>query len=204
MTLDPGEVAAGVIHLGRADPVMRQLIQRSGPFTLKLQRDRFAMLVRSIIWQQISMRAAQSIYARLKDEAGKIKPDILANMSPERFRRAGVSPQKTAYLLDLSRNLLEGAVRLTGLSRKTDAEIIVELVRVKGIGVWTAQMFLIFSLGRLDVFPGDDLGIRMALRNLYGLNELPDKVVSERLAGVWKPYSTVASWYCWRSLEANS
>ena len=103
--------------------------------------------------------------------------------------------------MDLAGRIRSGELQLERLARMTDDEVIQSLIQVKGIGVWTAQMFLIFSLGRLDVFPHDDLGVRVAIRNLYSLQDLPDKETSRRIATPWRPYASVASWYCWRSLE---
>jgi DNA-3-methyladenine glycosylase II len=113
----------------------------------------------------------------------------------------GLSQQKAAYVLDLAERVNSGELQLARLSRLPDDAVIEALTQVKGIGVWTAQIFLIFSLGRLDVLPHDDLGVRMAIRNLYGLDELPTKEVSHKIAARWRPYASVASWYCWRSLE---
>jgi DNA-3-methyladenine glycosylase II len=190
-------------HLRKRDPVMRRLIDAVGPFTLRLDRDRFRMLVRSIISQQISGKAAQSIRRRLEAlvTPEKISPHNLAALSVAELRSAGVSPQKAGYLHDLAAKVDSGAVRLHRVARMSDDEVIAELVQVKGIGVWTAQMCLMFSLGRLDVFPHDDLGIRSALKNLYGLADLPDRQTSIEIAMPWRPYATIASWYCWRSHE---
>ena len=192
-------------HLRSADPVMRQVIDEVGPFTLRPQRDRFKMLVRSIISQQISTGAARSIRMRLEELAA---PDgltavRLARFTPEQLRTAGVSPQKAKYILDLSANVEEGRVNLQQMGRFSDERVIEQLTQVKGIGRWTAQMFLIFALGRLDVFPHDDLGVRSAIRNRYDLDELPDKETSCAIAETWRPYSSVASWYCWRSLDLD-
>lgn len=210
--IEPGSLACSrtirmaVDHLRQADPVLRKLIDRIGPFRLTLKRRRFSLLARAIISQQISTTAADSISKRLRQASGPggLTARRLAGLSVEEFRQAGVSPQKRGYLLDLSRKTLSGQLRLHGLSRLSDEDVVKELVQVKGIGLWTAQMFLIFSLGRLDVFPHDDLGIRAALRNLYGLKELPDKLASQKIAASWRPYASLASWYCWRSLEAKS
>ena len=182
-------------HLRKRDPVMRRLIEAVGPFTLRLDRDRFRMLVRSIISQQISGKAAQSIRKRLEALVApeKISPHNLAALLGCRTaaRRAS-PPQKAGYLHDLAAKVDSGAVRLHRVARMSDEEVIAELVQVKGIGVWTAQMCLMFSLGRLDVFPHDDLGIRSALKNLYGLAVLPDKQTSIEIAQSWRPYATVA------------
>src|SRR5207253_1744364 len=130
----------------------------------------------------------------------RISPESLGRLTPRRLRAIGVSPQKAAYLLDLAERVGSGGLRLHRLARMSDHEVIEALIQVKGIGVWTAQMFLIFSLGRLDVFPHDDLGVRVAIRNLYRLDDLPDKETSHRIAMPWRPYASVASWYCWRAL----
>jgi DNA-3-methyladenine glycosylase II len=121
----------------------------------------------------------------------------------DELRAAGISPQKLNYIRDLCENVLDGRLILNHIGRKSDEGVIEELIQVKGIGRWTVQMFLIFSLGRLDVFPHDDLGIRTNIRNLYGLSDLPDKKISQRIAEPWRPYASVASWYCWRYGDAK-
>jgi DNA-3-methyladenine glycosylase II len=196
-------VNAAIVHLRSRDPVMRALIGRVGPYTLRPQKDRFGMLVRSILSQQISTSAARSIRRRVEALVAPEEPaaENLLRLSTEQFRSAGVSPQKMAYLRDLCAHVLAGSVELTQVGRLDDEAVVEQLVQVKGIGRWTAQMFLMFSLGRLDVFPHDDLGIRTALKNLYRLKDLPDKEASEKIARPWRPYATVACWYCWRSFE---
>ena len=182
---------------------MRDVIRRAGPFTLQLRRDRFSALVYSILGQQISGKAASAIRARLVNrlKPQRISATSLASLSPEELRAVGVSLPKARYLLDLADRVAGGHLRLDRMGRLTDEGVIEALTEVKGIGVWTAQMFLIFSLGRLDVFPHDDLGVRVAIRRLYGLEELPDKETGHKIAAAWRPYASVASWYCWRSLE---
>jgi DNA-3-methyladenine glycosylase II len=197
------EIEQAIRHLRKADPVMRDVIRKAGPFTMQLHRNRFRALVFSILGQQISGKAAASIRARLIEylKPEQISPQSIARLTPEKLRSVGVSPQKAKYLLDLATQVAEGKLRLDRVARMSDENVIDALVQVKGIGVWTAQMFLIFSLGRPDVFPHDDLGVRSAIRNLYGLDELPNKEISHRIATLWRPYASVASWYCWRSLE---
>ena len=194
-------IDAAVKHLRVADPVMRNVIRQVGPFTLKPGGDRFAMLVRSIISQQISTKAARSIRQRLQDLCPdqKLTAENLSRFDPDELRTAGVSPQKARYIGELCVAVVEERLRLRQLGRFSDEAVIEQLIQVKGIGRWTAQMFLIFALGRLDVFPHDDLGIRTAIRNLYGLDDLPDKQASHEIAEPWRPYASVASWYCWRS-----
>jgi DNA-3-methyladenine glycosylase II len=182
---------------------MREVIDAVGPCTLKPRRDRFAMLARSIIAQQISVAAARTINARVVElvSPGRLSADALIAVSPQQLRSAGVSQQKASYLLDLANRVASGEVRLTGLSRRDDETIIADLVKVKGIGRWTAQMFLIFALGRPDVLAEDDLGLRSAIKRIHNLAEMPTKAEFRELAAAWTPYSTVASWYCWRSAD---
>ncbi len=195
--------AAAERHLRRNDPVMRWVIQRVGPCSYPLRRDRFGSLAHSIVYQQISGAAAQTILRRLVAALpdGKLTAAGLASFRPEQYRLAGVSKQKAGYLKSLAERSLEGELRLSQIGRLSDDEIIAELTRVKGIGVWTAQMFLMFSLGRPDVLPWDDLGVRQAIRKLYAFDEMPNRAESERIAAPWRPYASVASWYCWRSLD---
>ncbi|MCA9224863.1 MAG: DNA-3-methyladenine glycosylase 2 family protein [Planctomycetales bacterium] len=196
-------VGQAVEHLRSTDRVMRRLIDEAGPCTLRPQRDRFAMLVNSIISQQISTGAARSIRQRLVEltQPQGVTPAGLLRFSPEQLRTAGVSPQKASYVLDLAEKVHSGEVDLARIGRCADEQVISQLILVKGIGRWTAQMFLIFSLGRLDVLPHDDLGVRTGIRDRYELGDLPDKATCERIAVPWRPYATIASWYCWRSLD---
>jgi len=203
MALTKEKKQAAVRHLRKCDPVMRQLIDSAGPFKLTLQRERFTTLARSIISQQISTAAARTIRGRLEAllEPGGPTPEKLAQLSTEELRSVGVSGQKARYLLDLSEKVITGDVNLRAIGRLTDEAVIDELIQVKGIGRWTAQMFLIFSLGRLDIFPHDDLGVRSAIRKAYELDELPNRQTSHQIAEPWRPYASVASWYLWRSVD---
>jgi len=199
------QIRDAIRHLRRVDPVLRDLIDQAGPFTLKLNRDRFGMLVRSILSQQISTKAARSIRLRLDELLlpDRVGPDAVARVTDQQLRSVGLSGQKVSYLRDLSERMLDGRLRLDQIGRLSDEEAIEHLIQVKGIGRWTAQMFLMFSLGRLDVFPHDDLGVRSSIRDLYDLPELPDKQRSHAIAEPWGPYRTVASWYCWRWLDVK-
>src|SRR6185503_3484494 len=162
-------------HFRRADPAIHSVIKQVGPYTLKPNRDRFGMLVRSIISQQISVSAARAIRARLEALVGPkgLQPAVIARISIDKLRSVGLSPQKASYLHDLAAKVADDVVRLPKIGRLGDEEVIAELTQVKGIGRWTAQMFLIFSLGREDVFPVDDLGVRMAITRLNGFAEIP-------------------------------
>ena len=182
---------------------MKSLIRRVGPFRMKLRRDRFKTLVRSIISQQISTAAARGILGRLNElvAAEGLTPQTILRLDVDALRGVGVSRQKANYLLDLAEKTKNGQVRLNLLGRRGDEEAIEELVQIKGVGRWTAQMLLIFSLGRLDVLPCDDLGIRSAMRSLYDLEQLPSPTACSEVAEPWRPYASVACWYCWRSLD---
>ncbi len=202
--LKPTDIRKARRHLRAADPVMRTVIDTVGPFTLRLERDRFGMLVRSIISQQISTGAARSIRRRLQEIAGAdMTAANLARFTVDELRSVGLSPQKASYIADLARKVNEGMVDLRQIGRLSDERVVEQLTQVRGIGRWTAQMFLIFSLGRLDVFPHDDLGVRRAIRDRYGLDDLPDKQTAVAIAAPWRPYASVASWYCWRALDGN-
>ncbi len=203
MKLKPEHIREARRHLRVADPVMKVMIDAVGPFTLRFERDRFGLLIRSIVSQQISTAAARAIRKRLQEVAG---PDgftaaNLARLTGDQLRSAGLSLQKASYITDLVSKVNDGTVDLRQIGRLSDERVVEKLTQVKGIGRWTAQMFLIFSLGRPDVFPHADLGVRTAIRNRYGLDELPDRETSLRIAEPWRPYASVASWYCWRTLD---
>lgn len=199
-------IAAAVNHVKRVDPVMRDLIDKAGPFALKLDRNRFGMLVRSILSQQISTMAARSIRLKLEGllAPGKISPESIAAVTDDQLRSVGLSGQKVSYVRDLSERCLDQRLHLSTIGRLSDEDAIEHLVQVRGIGRWTAQMFLIFSLGRLNVFPHDDLIVRSSIQELYGLPQLPDKQTSHEIAEVWTPYRSVASWYCWRWIDVKN
>jgi len=190
-------------HLRAADPVMASMINAVGPFTLRFDRDRFGLLVRSIISQQISTSAARSIRKRLEELVGPdgLTAANLARFTTDELRPGGLSSQKASYVADLASKVNDGTVNLRHIGRLSDERVVETLTQVRGIGRWTAQMFLIFSLGRPDVFPHDDLGVRTAIRDRYGLDDLPDKHTSRAIASPWQPYASVASWYCWRTLD---
>jgi DNA-3-methyladenine glycosylase II len=197
------EIERGVRHLRKSDPILREVIRRAGPFGLKLKRDRYQALVYSILAQQISGKAAAAMRKKLEDLAGGsgLTPSRISSLSLEELRGAGLSKQKASYILDLSERVHAGTLALERLARCSDDTVIESLIEVKGIGVWTAHMFLIFSLGRLDVLPHGDYGVRSAIQELYGLKELPNRETCHRIAEPWRPYASIASWYCWRSLE---
>ena len=203
MSFSPEHVSRALRHLRRSDPILKEVIRRVGPFQLESRRGRFQSLVRSILAQQISTAVARSMLRKLEARLApkRLSPENLAELSFEELRSLGLSRQKASYLQDLTSKVLDGSVRLHRVHRLTDEEVISELIQVKGIGRWTVQMFLIFCLGRPDVFAPDDFGLRSAIQRLYGLPELPKRAEAETIAAAWRPHATVASWYLWRSLE---
>jgi DNA-3-methyladenine glycosylase II len=190
-------------HLKKADPVIAEIIQRVGPYVIQYREPSFETLVRSIVYQQLSGRVASVIFGRLHAAAGEevLSPAGIMKMRPEKMRKAGLSGQKTLYIRELAKHTKRGSIVFESLPDAGDAAVIEHLTRVKGIGVWTAQMFLMFALRREDVLPVSDLGIRMGMKKAYGLDALPKPAEMERIATAWKPYSSIACWYLWRSLE---
>ncbi len=190
-------------HLRAADPILAGLIELVGPYALQRDPGHFYALLSSIVSQQISVRAAATIMGRVealfRDGAGVTAQGVLA-LGPDPLRGAGLSGMKTRYVLDLAERVADGQLDLEQLATLDDEAVIAELIQVKGIGRWTAEMFLIFSLGRPDVLPVDDLGFRAALKRHYGLAELPTREESRAIGAAWAPYRTVATWYLWRSL----
>lgn len=200
----PFDHAAAVTHLQHADPVLGQIIARCGPCTLQPRDlEPFVMLCRSIVYQQLSGKAAGTIMRRFLGlyEPDAPTPEVLLQTTAETLRGIGLSRQKIAYLHDLAGTVQAGTLRLAALPTCSDADVIQQLTHVKGIGRWSAEMFLIFALGRLDVFPVDDLGIRKAIQRAYGYKRLPAPVTMHRHARKWVPYRSIATWYLWRSLE---
>jgi DNA-3-methyladenine glycosylase II len=192
-----------IVHLKKADPVLRSIIERVGAYKIEHSEPGFGTLVRSIVNQQLSGRVAAVILGRLIAmlPSGQVTPQAILKLTPARMRKAGLSKQKTAYIRDLARKTLKGQVKFEMLTDLADQEVIEHLTQVKGIGVWTAHMFLIFALRRPDILATGDLGVRAAIRKAYQLEELPDPQRIEELAVAWRPYSSVAMWYLWRSLE---
>jgi DNA-3-methyladenine glycosylase II len=189
-------------HLGRRDPVLKQLMRSLGPCTLKPNGDRFAVLVRSIIAQQISSKAARSIGTRLVEALAPegVTPVKILRTSETVLRAVGLSAPKLRYLQDLADKVHGGTVPLVQLHSFPDEEVIAHLIQIKGIGRWTAEMFLIFSLGRLDVLPVDDLGLRVGVQRHYDLADMPKRADLIERGEAWRPYRTIATWYFWRSV----
>ena len=193
-------------HLKSADPVLARLIESIGKYDIRYLDPSFETLARSIVFQQLSGKSAGAIYGRLLNElpGGQMAAEALLQITPERMRELGLSRQKIAYLRDLAERTLSGEVDFSTLDTLSDEGVIAELTRVKGIGVWTVQMYLIFALRRPDVLPVGDLGIRGAVRKAYGLAEVPTPAEVTEIGGRWRPWCSVASWYLWRSVDGDA
>jgi DNA-3-methyladenine glycosylase II len=162
----------------------------------------FETLVRSIVFQQLSGLAAGTIYNRLAEKTGEpVTPEAILKLTPERMRKVGLSRQKTEYIRDLARRTRSGEIDFEGCGRLEDEEIIERFTVVKGIGIWTVQMFLIFALKRPNVLPVGDLGVRAAIKKAYGMEEMPKPTEVAQIGEPWAPFCSMASWYLWRSLE---
>lgn len=203
--MTPEEIRTAHKHFQKRDPVLAAHIRRYPQYALKKRRGYFAVLVRSVAGQQLSMKAAAAINGRVEAFcSGTIRPELIHAASHDQLRALGLSNAKARSLKDLAERVVSGTLKLNGIDRKTDEAIVEILTQVKGIGEWTAQMFLIFCLARPNVLPVKDLGIKKGIQRVYGLPGLPDENDVHRMAAEkkWAPYCSVASWYLWRSLEA--
>ena len=191
----------GAKHVSKVDPKIQQLVKELGQIDFEAGGDPFESLVEAIISQQLNGKSARAIFGRLKALIGSevIEAHALKRMRVSRLRKAGVSPQKVHYLKDLSSRVANGQLDLERLKKMEDAEVIRILDEVKGIGPWTAHMFLLFTLGRSDVLPVDDLGIQLAVKTVYSLRKLPSAKKIEEIASNWHPYCSVASLYLWHA-----
>ena len=192
-------------HLKNADPVMAGLIERVGNGRMAVRPPTFETLARAIVFQQLNWKAAIKIYERLAEAAGgAVTPDSILKLTPQRMRKGGLSRQKLSYIRDLAVKTRNGEVDFASLPAQSDEEVIAHLTRVKGIGIWSAQMFLMFALKRPDVLPTTDYGILSSVRKHYGFKRLPKARTVTRLAEKWRPYRSVACWYLWRSLDVRN
>ena len=185
------------------DPVMARLIRANGTITHTPRSDYFEALCGSIISQQLSVKAADTIFRRFQD-ATHLEPAKVLHMSDEERKSIGLSPQKARYIHDLAEHFVRDAKVFDHLDTLSDDEVIIELTQIKGIGVWTAQMFLMFTLARPDVFAPDDLGLLNAIAKAYGLLGKPTRQDALALAGTWAPHRSTASFHLWRSLDNTS
>jgi DNA-3-methyladenine glycosylase II len=213
-----------VTHLKKSDPVMRAIIERLGPCRMQFGPPEFHSLAEAIVYQQLNGKAAETIFKRFAALAGEpLTSEGILKLSDEQMRSAGLSKQKTAYLKDLAAKTASGLVDFARLPDLPDAEVVEHLTQVKGIGVWTAQMFLMFTLKRENVLPTGDFGVRMAMFKHY-LDQprsatkksaatkksrkrkikLPSPEQMEKIAKRWEPYRSVACWYLWKSLDTKT
>ncbi|HEX3152806.1 MAG TPA: hypothetical protein VHR66_32335 [Gemmataceae bacterium] len=190
-------------HLSRRDPRLKPLIAHVGPCTLKPHRNAFRILSSSIVSQQISTKAAASISKRVRALCGRggIRPNAIAELTNEQLRTAGLSASKVLSMRSLSQYFLDNPTLVRRFKTMTDEEVIQALLPIRGVGVWTAQMFLIFCLGRPDVLPTADFGFQAGVRDVFGMPELPKAKYLEELAEAWRPHRTAATWYFWRSRD---
>jgi DNA-3-methyladenine glycosylase II len=192
-------------HLKAGDPVLAAIIERVGKVELTYREPTFESLSRAIVYQQLSGKVARVIYGRLETAAGgSITPASILVLTEEQMRACGLSRQKLSYIRDLASKTISGEVDFEQLPRMSDDEVIEHLTRVKGIGVWSAQMFLMFALRRENVMPVGDLGIRMAIKKAYRKRKLPQPKDMLKLARNWAPYCTLACYYLWRSLDIEN
>jgi len=192
-----------ITHLKKSDPVLAAIIDRVGPCRIQYRDPVFQTLVRSIVYQQLHGKAALTIFNRLMEaaKADPLTPEAILGLRPVKMRALGLSPQKLAYIRELARMTRGGEVDFQLCEVLEDQAVVEHLTRVKGVGVWTVHMFLIFALRRPNILPTGDLGVRAAIRKAYNLAVLPAPAEMERIAAPWRPYCSVASWYLWRSLE---
>jgi DNA-3-methyladenine glycosylase II len=189
-------------HLKKCDQTLAAIITRVGPYRITYREPTFEALARAIVFQQLNGKAARTIYGRLEEAAGgKVTPEAIQNLSVGEMRRAGLSKQKIGYIRDLAEHALSGKVDFANLHSLSDEEVITALTDIKGIGEWTAHMFLIFALRRPNVLAVGDLGVRTAVQRAYRKRKLPTLKQMEKIAAGWHPYRSVACWYLWRSLE---
>ncbi|MCC7234590.1 MAG: DNA-3-methyladenine glycosylase 2 family protein [Bryobacterales bacterium] len=201
--MTPQTLRKAAAHLKRADPRLAAVIGQVGPCRIEFTDPAFPELLRTILYQQLNGKAASTIHARFAASCGRqgVTPRSVLRLGMEGLRASGISGPKASYMLDLAGHTASRRLNFACLAGLSDAEVIEHLTQVKGIGVWTAHMFLMFSLQRPDVLPVGDYGIRAAMRRLYELDELPKAKEMEIIAAPWRPWCTVASWYLWRSLE---
>jgi DNA-3-methyladenine glycosylase II len=193
---------AALAHLRAADPVLAAVIDRVGKYAMQYHEPTFRALVRSIVFQQLHGKAARTIFDRLQNKAGgEITPESILKLRPAQMRSVGLSKQKLTYIRDLARKTRDGLVEFDKFPQMSDEQVIAELTSVKGIGQWTAHMFLMFALRRPNILPTGDYGVRSAMRKAYGIKVMPKPRTMEHIAKCWHPYCSIASWYMWRSLD---
>ncbi|HVX58809.1 MAG TPA: DNA-3-methyladenine glycosylase [Candidatus Saccharimonadales bacterium] len=194
-------------HLSKTDPKLAAVIRTSGPCRIRPHSDHYGELVSNIVGQQLSTKAAYSIWQRVLElfDGQMPTPEQLIKIDDQKLRDVGLSWAKVRYVKDLASHILDGRLDINHVATMPNDQLIEQLTAVKGIGEWSAHMFMMFGLGRLDILPIGDLGIRKAIQNLYGLRSLPspEQIITISNKNNWHPYESVASWYLWQSLDNN-
>jgi DNA-3-methyladenine glycosylase II len=194
-----------ITQLKKSDPVLRDIIERVGPCRMEFGEPVFHSLAEAIVYQQLNGKAAVTIFKRFAALAGEpLTAEGIAKLTAEQMRSVGLSKQKSSYLRDMAERAIRGELSFTQLPEMTDKEVTKHLTQVKGVGVWTAHMFLIFTLKRRNILPTGDFGIRMAMKKHYHKRKLPNPVQMEKIARPWEPYRSIACWYLWRSLDIRT
>lgn len=192
-------------HLKQCDPVLRAIIEHVGPCRMEFGVPEFCSLAEAIVYQQLNGKAAATIFNRFAALAGDpLTPDGILKLSDDQLRGVGLSKQKSAYVKDLAAKTKAGLLDFSRLRELTDDEVIQHLTQVKGVGVWTSHMFLIFSLRRPNVLPTGDYGVQVAMKKHYKKRKLPKPKDMEKIAKAWAPYRSIACWYMWRSLDIKT
>jgi DNA-3-methyladenine glycosylase II len=194
-----------ILHLRKSDPIMRALIERVGPFRMEYGEPTFHSLAEAILYQQLNGKAAVTIFNRFTAAAGNpLTPEGILELSDAQMRAVGLSKQKTAYLRDLAAKTQEGLLNFEKLLNETDEDVIKHLTQVKGVGIWTAHMFLMFTLRRPNILPTGDYGVQSAIKKYYRKRKLPNPAIMEKIARAWEPYRSIACWYLWKSMDIKT
>lgn len=192
-------------HLKKSDPVLRAIIERVGPFCMEFDEPAFHSLAEAIVYQQLNGKAAAKIFNRFVALTGDpVTPEGINKLTDEQLRASGLSKQKSSYLRDMAERAIRGELDFSRLADMTDVEVIKHLTQVKGVGVWTAHMFLMFSLRRPNILPTGDFGVQTAIKKHYKKRKLPKPLQMEKIAKCWEPYRSIACWYLWRSLDVKT
>jgi len=194
-----------ILHLKKSDPVLATIIERVGPYRIEYGDPTFHSLAEAIVYQQLNGKAAVTIFKRFSDLAGTpLTPEGILKLTDAQMRSVGLSKQKSSYLKDMAQRAARGELDFSRLAEMTDDEVIAHLTQVKGVGMWTAHMFLMFTLRRPNVLPTGDYGVQNAIRKHYKKRKLPKPVQMEKIAKCWEPYRSVACWYLWKSMDIKT
>src|SRR6266542_4382797 len=194
-----------VLHLSQSDPVMRAIIERVGPCRMEFGPPEFHSLAEAIVYQQLNGKAAVTIFKRFVARTGDpVTPQGILELTDAELRSVGLSKQKSSYLKDMAERAARGELDFSRLPEMTDDEVIQHLTQVKGVGVWTAHMFLMFTLRRPNVLPTGDYGVQAAIKKHYKKRKLPKPEQMMKIAKCWEPYRSIACWYLWKSLDVKT